>query len=141
MPEQILSSLKKHLNVGTGKGFTFGTFILIFVSGVFFLFYVSQNYTYLVGRNFRLLSTWGKELCETYENNLESIKCRLNEIQTEKGNLVTSRSVSKPSTVKGPILQGFENISTQRLYFESRASKEKIGTRPIVLNPIQEKLG
>ncbi|MDH5700215.1 MAG: hypothetical protein OEZ41_09675, partial [Nitrospirota bacterium] len=60
MPEQILSSLKKHLNVGTGKGFTFGTFILIFVSGVFFLFYVSQNYTYLVGRNFRLLSTRGE---------------------------------------------------------------------------------
>lgn len=142
MPEQVLSSLRKRLSWGTGKAFTLGTLILIVASGTLFYFYVSQNYTYLVERNFRLLATWSKELRETYENNLQSIKFRLNEIQTEQGNLLTSRSVVSPPAIKGPILQDFEDISTQPLYFEiGTSSKEQTGTRPFVQSPIQEKLG
>ena len=142
MPEQVLSSLRKNLKPGTGKAFTLGTLLLILVAGAIFYFYVSQNYTYLVERNFRLLATWSKELRETYENNLRSIQFRLTEIQTEKGNLLTSRSVESPSTAKGPILEGFEDISAQFLYFEVGQSKEKTGTRrPVSQSPIQEKLG
>lgn len=142
MPEQVLSSLRKRLKLGTGKAFTLGTLLLIFASGALFYIYVSQNYTYLVERNFRLLATWSKELRETYENNLQSVKFRLTEIQEEQGNLLTPRSVVSPSTVKGPILQDFEDIATHPLYFEDRESaKEKTGTRPFVQSPIQEKLG
>jgi len=141
MPEQVLSSLRKGLMLGTGKAFTLGTLILIFASGVLFYFYVSQNYTYLVERNFRLLGTWSKELRETYENNLKSIKFRLTEIQTGKGDGITSRSLGKSSTAKGPILQEFEDISTQVLYFEDVASSKKIRTRGVAQSPIQKKLG
>ena len=77
MPEQVLSSLRKNLKPGTGKAFTLGTLLLILVAGAIFYFYVSQNYTYLVERNFRLLATWSNELRETYENNLRSIQFRL----------------------------------------------------------------
>lgn len=141
MPEQVLVSLRKRLQLGTGKAFTLGTLLLIVVSGALFYFYVSQNYTYLVERNFRLLATWSKELRETYENNLQSIKFRLTEIQTEKGNLLTSRSIDSRSPAKGPILRDFEDISTQPLYFEHRVSKGKMRTRPFAQSPIQEKLG
>ena len=140
MPDQILSTFRKRLQFGSGKAFTLGTLLLIFVFGALFYVYVSQNYTYLVERNFRLLATWSKELRETYENNLQSIKFRLTEIQTEKKNLLTSRSVNRPSTPKGPILQEFEDISSQLLYFEAVESKEKMETSPILLSPIQEKL-
>jgi hypothetical protein len=144
MPEQVLSSLRKRLELGTGKAFTLGTLLFIFASGALFYMYVSQNYAYLVERNFRLLATWSKELRETYENNLQSIKFRLTEIQIEKGNRLTSRSVVSPATAKGPILQDFEDITFQPLYFEDGpSSKENTGngTRPFEQNPIQEKLG
>jgi hypothetical protein len=47
-----------------------------------------------------------------------------------------------PPGAKGPILQDFEDITFQPLYFEDgAAAKEKTGARPIVQSPIQEKLG
>ncbi len=131
MPDQILSTFRKRLQFGSGKAFTLGTLLLFFVFGALFYVYVSQNYTYLVERNFRLLATWSKELRETYENNLKSIKFRLTEIQTEKKNSLTSRSVNRPSTPKGPILQDFEDISSQLLYFEAVESKEKMETSSV----------
>lgn len=141
MPEQGLSTFRNRLKLGTGKTVTLGTLLFIIAFGALFYVYVSQNYTYLVERNFRLLATWSKELRETYENNLQSINFRLAEIQTEKKNPPASRSVASSSTSKGPVLQDFEDISTRLLYFESVESKEQIGTDPFQLSPIQEKLG
>lgn len=140
MPEQVLSAFRKGLKLGTGKTFTLVTLLLIFIFGAFFYVYVSQNYTYLVERNFRLLATWSKELRETYENNLQTINFRLAEIQTKNGDGINSRSVSKSSNTEGPILQDFEDISSQLLYFEAVESKEKMKTSPLLLSPIQEKL-
>lgn len=140
MPDQVIASLRKRLKMGTGKAFTLGTLLLIFTFGAIFYFYVSQNYTYLVERNFRLLATWSKELRETYENNLQSIKFRLKEIESERGNLVATRSIDRPASGKGPVLQAFEDITNQPLYFEERTPKGTSSFRPLVQSPIQEKL-
>ena len=104
MPDQVLATFRKGLKLGTGKTFTLVTLLLIFIFGALFYVYVSKNYTYLVERNFRLLATWSKELRETYENNLQSIKFRLTEIQTKRSSSTQKDPFSRISKTSAPSL-------------------------------------
>ncbi len=109
MPDSSFQEISKTLRLGTGKVFSIGTFSVLFLFGTLFYFYVSQNYTYLVERNFRVLSTWSKELRETFENYQRSFQFRLQEIQSGKipSTRVRSRSTTKHMASEGQVLLGY----------------------------------
>jgi hypothetical protein len=77
--------------------------------------YVSQNYSYLVERNFRLLATWGTELTETVENYERSFRFRVQEQESaglaEPSSLIRSRGIRQTLTDEGLVLEGFTPIA------------------------------
>lgn len=83
---------------------------LIFFGTLFYL-YVSNNYSYLVERNFRLLATWSTELSETVENYERSFRFRVQEQESAglvgASSGIRSRGIQPTLTDEGLVLEGF----------------------------------
>ncbi len=76
--------------------------------GVWFYIYVSQNHSYLVERNFRVLATWSQEIQHTFKEYRQSIEFRLKENQKwdQEENHLSLKS-DEPIE-KGKILESYE---------------------------------
>ena len=110
MTGQSLGIVQKYWKPGTSRVLSLVILVILFFFATSFYLYVSQNYSYLVERNFRLLATWGTELTETFENYERSFRFRVQE---------DSASLAKPPshipshgrlptlTDEGLVLEGF----------------------------------
>ncbi len=114
MTVQPIQILEKFWKPGTNKYLTFGILSILLFFGTFFYLYVSQNYSYLVERNFRLLTTWGQELTETFENYGRSFRFRVQEQAsaglTDSSSSIRSRGLEPTITDEGLIVEGFDPI-------------------------------
>jgi hypothetical protein len=88
--------------------------IILFLGALFFL-YVSQNYSYLVDRNFRLLATWSQELTATLENYERSFRFRIQEDESApvspSDSRIRSRSAQPALRNEGLIIEGLRPLS------------------------------
>ncbi len=134
MTDTPFKNFSKKWKLGTGKVFSLGTVSVLLFFGTMFYFYVSQNYTYLVERNFRVLATWSQELQATFENYQRSFQFRLQEIQTgaipSKG--IKPRSTTKTIPPTGQILQGFKDIFILEDPFEPQTIQRELEKLPFV---------
>lgn len=110
MTTQPLRVLQTFWKPGTSRVLTLVILVTLLFFGVLFYMYVSQNYSYLVERNFRLLATWGTELTETVENYERSFRFRVQE--QESAGLagpsfrIRSRGILHTLTDQGPSSKG-----------------------------------
>jgi len=113
MTSESLRALKKYWKPGTSKVLALVTLLTLLLFGALFYLYVSQNYSYLVERNFRLLATWGTELTETFDNYEQSFRFR---VQEESATLARPSSLIRPRGIRqalrneGLVLEGFAPI-------------------------------
>ena len=68
MTTQGLRILQQYWKPGASKVLSLVILLTLLFFGAIFYLYVSQNYSYLVERNFRILATWSQELTETFDN-------------------------------------------------------------------------
>ena len=145
MTTQPLRTLKKYWEPGTSTVLTLVILVTLLFFGTTFYLYVSQNYSYLVERNFRLLATWGTELSETFDNYKHSFQFRVQE--QKSANLVErfspdqSRDMSDSLTNKGLVLEGFtlnvESKNTLQMKSKEKLTQrisEQISRLPFVIN-------
>jgi len=115
MTTQSLRILEKYWKPGTSKVLTLSMLSTLLFLGAFFYLYVSDNYSYLVERNFRLLATWGKELTETFDNYERSFRFRVQEQESaslvESSDFIRSRGLDQTLTDEGLVLEGFAPIA------------------------------
>ena len=117
MPEKILLTtqplrmFEKYWKPGTSKVLTLAILLTLLFFGASFYLYVSQNYSYLVERNFRLLATWSQELTETIDNYESSFRFRIQEQKSanvpKSSPPIRSRAVRQTLTNTGLVLNGF----------------------------------
>ena len=113
MTVQPLRVFQTFWKPGTSRVLTLVILGTLLIFGALFYMYVSQNYSYLVERNFRLLATWGKELTETFDNYERSFRFRVQEenaILARPSSLVRSRGIRQTLTDEGLVLDGFAPI-------------------------------
>ena len=114
MTTQLISTLQKFWKPATSTAFTFITLLTFLFFGALFYLYVSENYSYLVERNFRLLATWSAELKETVENYQKTFAFRMNERESEEvsrhSSLIRPRGVKPLIPEKGLMIAGYENV-------------------------------
>ena len=114
MTVQPLRVLQTFWKPGTSRVLTLVILVTLLFFGALFYMYVSQNYSYLVERNFRLLATWGTELTETFDNYERSFRFR---VQEESATLagpssrIRSRGIPQTLTDEGLVLEGFASIA------------------------------
>ncbi len=111
MTTQPLRVLQTFLKPGTSRVLSLAILVTLLFFGAMFYLYVSQHYSYLVERNFRLLATWSTELTETVENYERSFRFRVQE-QESAGlagptSPIRSRGLHQTLTDEGLILEGF----------------------------------
>jgi predicted PurR-regulated permease PerM len=110
MTAQPIRILEKYWKPGTSKVLTLVILLTLLIFGSFFYLYVSQHYSYLVERNFRLLATWGKELTETFDNYERSFRFRVQEQESaglaEPSSSNRSHGVGQTLTDEGLVLEG-----------------------------------
>ena len=129
MTVQPLRVLQTFWKPGSSRVLTLVILVTLLFFGALFYMYVSQNYSYLVERNFRLLATWGTELSETFDNYERSFRFRLQEHRNadlvEAFSPNQSRAVPHALTNKGLVLDGFalNRESKDKL---QKKSKEKL---------------
>ena len=115
MSPQPLRVLQTFWKPGSSRVLTLGILVTLLFFGALFYMYVSQNYSYLVERNFRLLATWGTELAETVENYERSFRFRVQEQESaglsEPSSLIRSRGIGQTLTGKGLVLEGLTPIA------------------------------
>ncbi len=149
MTAQPIRILEKYWKPGTNKVLLLGIFLTLFFFGAFFYVYVSENYSYLVERNFRLLATWGKELTETFDNYERSFRFRVQEQESadlaDPSTAIQSRGLHSTLTDEGLVLQGFAPIvdtkaatssqdkSSYKLMLENK-TREQLSLLPFVKN-------
>ena len=118
MTAQPIRILEKYWKPGTSKVLTLVILLTLLLFGSFFYLYVSQHYSYLVERNFRLLATWGKELTETFDNYERSFRFRVQEQESaglaEPSSSNRSHGVGQTLTDEGLVLEGFAPIVETR---------------------------
>lgn len=113
MASQLISTLQKFWKPATSTAFTVVTLLGFLFFGALFYLYVSQNYSYLVERNFRLLATWSTQLQEKVENYQKTFMFRMKE--QESGNVSSKDSTIKSRGLKatvpegGLVIEGYEN--------------------------------
>ncbi len=113
MASQLISTLQKFWKPATSTAFTVVTLLAFLFFGALFYLYVSQNYSYLVERNFRLLATWSTQLQEKVESFQKTFLFRIKE--EESGNIsprdsaVTSRGLKAAVPEGGLVIAGYEN--------------------------------
>ena len=145
-PQRVLRSFWKP---GTSKVVTLAVLVTLFFFGAFFYVYVSENYSYLVERNFRLLATWSKELTETFDNYEQSFRFRVQEQESaglaDPSTAIQSRGLHSTLTDEGLVLQGFAPIvdtkattssqdkSSYKLMLEKQ-TREQLRLLPFVKN-------
>ncbi|MDH5586288.1 MAG: cache domain-containing protein, partial [Nitrospirota bacterium] len=111
MTPQPFRVLQTFLKPGTSKALPVAILVTLLFFGTLFYVYVSNNYSYLVERNFRLLATWSTELSETVKNYERSFRFRVQE--QESAGLVgptsgiRSRGAHQTLTDEGLVLEGF----------------------------------
>ncbi|MDH3505391.1 MAG: hypothetical protein OEM58_12805, partial [Nitrospirota bacterium] len=111
MTTQPLRILQTFLKPGTSRVLSLAILVTLLFFGTLFYLYVSQNYSYLVERNFRLLATWGTELTETVENYERSFRFRVQEEESAglagSSSSIRSRGIQQTLTDEGLVLEGF----------------------------------
>lgn len=113
MASQLISTLQKYWKPATSTAFTVVTLLAFLFFGALFYLYVSQNYSYLVERNFRLLATWSTQLQEKVENYHKTFMFRMKEQESE--NISPQNSAIKTRGLKalvpegGLVIEGYEN--------------------------------
>ena len=134
MASPLISTLQKFWKPATHTALTAVTLLAVLFFGALFYLYVSQNYSYLVERNFRLLATWSTELKETVENYQKTFAFRIREQESEavpqQPVSIRSRGARPILPEKGLMIAGFEEVpmeleSTQKdagspLFYERR---------------------
>ena len=118
MTVQPLRVLQTFWKPGTSKVLTLVILVTLLFFGALFYMYVSQNYSYLVERNFRLLATWSKQLTETFDNYERSFRFRLQEQESAglagPSSPIRSRGVRQILTDEGLVLEGFAPIVDEK---------------------------
>ena len=107
MTVQPLRALQTFWKPGTSRVLTLAILVTLLFFGALFYLYVSQNYSYLVERNFRLLATWSQDLTETLDNYKDSFRFRLQEQKSVSPSPIQSRGVHETLTNDGLVLEGF----------------------------------
>ena len=149
MTVQPIRILEKYWKPGTNKVLLLGIFLTLLFFGAFFYVYVSENYSYLVERNFRLLATWSKELTETFDNYERSFRFRVQEQESaglaDPSTAIQSRGLHPTLTDEGLVLEGFAPIvdtktagssqdkSSYKLMLEKQ-TREQLRLLPFVQN-------
>jgi hypothetical protein len=149
MTTQSLRIFEKYWKPGTSKVLTLSILVTLIFFGTFYYLYVSENYSYLVERNFRLLATWGKELTETFDNYERSFRFRVQEQESaslgESSDSSRSRRSHHTLTNEGLVLEGFapnaetqaesasQNKSNYKLMLEQQ-TREQLSLLPFVKN-------
>ncbi len=110
MATQPFRALQKYWKSGTHWVLAFPILLTLLFLGALFYLYVSQNYSYLVERNFRLLATWSKELTETLENYQRSFRFRIKEQESDSRAPIRFHGVDKTLTDEGLVLEGFAPV-------------------------------
>lgn len=149
MTTQSLRILEKYWKPGTSKVLTLGILSALLFFGAFFYLYVSENYSYLVERNFRLLATWGQELTETFDNYERSFRFRVQEQESaslaESSSSIRSRGIHHTLTDEGLVLEGFapmadtkaESTSQDKSNYKlmlAQQTREQLSLLPFVKN-------
>ena len=149
MTPQPLRALQTVLKPGTSRALSLAILVTLFFFGALFYLYVSQNYSYLVERNFRLLATWSTELSQTVENYERSFRFRVQE-QESAGlagptSPIRSRGIHQTLTDEGLVLEGFaasnvtkpiatsQDKSTYKLMLKQQ-TREQLRLLPFVEN-------
>ena len=145
MAAQPIRFLEKYWKPGTNTVLTFGILLTLLFFGAFFYLYVSQHYSYLVERNFRLLATWGKELTETFDNYEHSFRFRIQEQESDdladSSSSTPSRGGPQTLTDQGLILEGFtpfpqtQSENTPRSKSHSKLNLKQQTPEPLSLLP------
>ena len=141
MATQSLRILEKYWKPGTSKVLTLSIFVSLLFFGAFFYLYVSENYSYLVERNFRLLATWGKELTETFDNYERSFRFRVQEQESaslgESSDSIRSRGSHHTLTNEGLVLEGFTPIADTKA---ASTSQDKSNYKSMLAQQTREQL-
>lgn len=141
MTTQPLRFLQQYLKPGTSKVLSLVILVTLLFFGAFFYLYVSQNFSYLVERNFRILATWSQELTETFDNYQRSFRFRVQEQKSTIHGPAQSPNASQEVTNEGLVLKGFtldaetngkiQNTSIEKL---TQQTKAQISRLPFVKN-------
>ncbi|MGE0474557.1 MAG: cache domain-containing protein [Nitrospirales bacterium] len=113
MASQLINTLQKYWKPATSTAFTVVTLLAFLFFGALFYLYVSQNYSYLIERNFRLLATWSTQLQEKVENYQKTFLFRMKEQESEdvssQNSAVKSRGLKATVPEGGLVIAGYEN--------------------------------
>ena len=117
MASPLISTLQKYWKPATSTAFTLVTLLAFLFFGALFYLYVSQHYSYLVERNFRLLATWSTELKETVENYQKTFAFRIKEKESEDvaqpSPSIRPRSAKPLLPEKGLMITGYEEVPVE----------------------------